>query len=76
MATETMLVAAVLKVLPTPTYTMIGIACCITFACGIFSTHRIKELLSFGTVFGVVKGVVLSLLLLAAYLAYKFFVRG
>lgn len=76
MAAETMLVAAALKVLPTPTYTMMFVSCCITFACGIFSTHRIRELLSFGTVFGVVKGVVLSVIILAAYFAYKFFVRG
>lgn len=76
MATETMLVAAALKVLPTPTYTMIGVACCITFACGILSTHKVKELISFGTAFGVIKGVVLSVIILAAYFAYKFFVRG
>lgn len=76
MAAETVLVAAALKVLPTPTYTMMFVSCCITFACGIFSTHKVKELIAFNTVFGVLKGVVLSVIILAAYFAYKFFVRG
>ncbi len=67
MAAETMLVTAALKVLPTPTYTMVGIA----LACGFgFGVIRLRGLL------GVISGAFFALAFLGGYIAYKFFVRG